>query len=156
MKGRILIKKSPYASCNILVFSKEHAQMRLLLAQRKKGFGIGKFTIPGGQQKAGETLKECSERELSEETGLILLKGKPISLRVIKFCLNPWVLSVGVLAEEYSGSPVNKEKHNHTEWEWYDVHDLPEDLFGPTRIAIMDFFNNKFGDLRWEDIEAYY
>ncbi len=44
---------------------------KVLLAQRSLPPGIGKWGFPGGMQELGETLFECAQRELIEETGIM-------------------------------------------------------------------------------------
>ena len=46
-----------------------HAE-QLLLVQRGRGSGAGRWAIPSGRVELGETLAEAVTRELHEETGL--------------------------------------------------------------------------------------
>jgi 8-oxo-dGTP diphosphatase len=48
---------------------------RLLLIRRGRGFGVGRWCVPGGRVEAGETVGEAVVRELQEETGLEGLCG---------------------------------------------------------------------------------
>ena len=50
---------------------------RLVVVRRARPPAQGLFTLPGGGVEAGETLKQAVERELREETGLIV---EPIDL----------------------------------------------------------------------------
>ncbi len=43
---------------------------RCLLIQRREKVDIGKWGFPGGSLEVGETVTECAERELLEETGV--------------------------------------------------------------------------------------
>ena len=43
---------------------------KVLLIKRGKEPYKGHWSLPGGTQEFGETLKECAKRELKEETGL--------------------------------------------------------------------------------------
>jgi 8-oxo-dGTP diphosphatase len=43
---------------------------RVLLVQRAKPPGIGKWGFPGGHLEMGEAIKDCAVRELREETGI--------------------------------------------------------------------------------------
>ena len=47
-------------------------QDRALLVRRAREPALGEWTIPGGLLEVGETLSEAVERELREETGLIV------------------------------------------------------------------------------------
>ena len=44
---------------------------KVLLARRSLPPGVGKWGFPGGMQELGETLFECAQRELIEETGIM-------------------------------------------------------------------------------------
>ena len=43
---------------------------KILLVQRAKPPGAGKWGFPGGHLEMGETVQECAVRELREETGI--------------------------------------------------------------------------------------
>jgi ADP-ribose pyrophosphatase YjhB (NUDIX family) len=45
-------------------------QDRLLLVERARDPGIGRWAVPGGRVEPGETLAEAARREVLEETGL--------------------------------------------------------------------------------------
>ncbi len=51
---------------------------RVLLVKRKYPPQKGKWAIPGGLVKLGETLQEAAEREIHEETGLIIKAREPV------------------------------------------------------------------------------
>jgi mutator protein MutT len=44
---------------------------KVLLVQRSKPPGVGKWGFPGGHLEMGETVPECAVRELREETGIV-------------------------------------------------------------------------------------
>jgi 8-oxo-dGTP diphosphatase len=46
--------------------------VELLLVQRKNDPGCGSWAVPGGRMKFGESLQQCAEREVKEETGLVV------------------------------------------------------------------------------------
>ena len=53
---------------------------RILLAQRSVPPGIGRWGFPGGMQELGETVHACAERELKEETGIVAVPVRTLSV----------------------------------------------------------------------------
>lgn len=56
----------PYVGVGAVVFRGE----RVLLIQRGKPPRIGQWSLPGGMQETGETVREAAAREVLEETGI--------------------------------------------------------------------------------------
>eukprot|EP00959_Pyramimonas_sp_CCMP1952_P423652 8874283-Pyramimonas_sp.AAC.1 len=56
----------------VLRTNKETNNAEVLLIQRGKEPDKGKWTFPGGGLELGETIAECAEREVLEETGLVI------------------------------------------------------------------------------------
>jgi len=48
---------------------------RVLLVRRKNPPAAGLWAIPGGRLKWGETLRQAAEREIKEETGVLIKAG---------------------------------------------------------------------------------
>jgi len=63
----------PRVAVGAVVFKDE----RVLLVQRGRPPGAGQWAIPGGNVKLGETLQQAAEREVLEETGIIIRAGEP-------------------------------------------------------------------------------
>jgi ADP-ribose pyrophosphatase len=53
---------------------------RVLLIRRGHPPGAGRWSLPGGVIRLGETLREAAERELREECGVEIEVGKPIDV----------------------------------------------------------------------------
>jgi 8-oxo-dGTP diphosphatase len=51
---------------------------KVLLVKRSNAPQKGKWAIPGGSVKLGETLQEAAEREAKEETGLTIKANDPV------------------------------------------------------------------------------
>lgn len=146
--------KIPYTNaCNVIVL---RGDKEILLSQRiEKGYGQGEYAIPGGKQKKGESLEACANRELMEETQLRILKSRPVSLYNNPNPNDPSqkIQTVGVLVEEWKGELATAEIDRHVKWEWYDIENLPEPLFEPTKIAIDQYLDNTYPNLTWQDVE---
>jgi 8-oxo-dGTP diphosphatase len=64
----------PLVAVGAVVFNKD----KVLLVLRAKPPAKNHWTIPGGCVELGETLQEAAEREIREETGLIIRAGEPV------------------------------------------------------------------------------
>lgn len=51
---------------------------RVLLVHRRNPPAKGIWAIPGGRVRLGESLREAAEREIKEETGVIIRAGEPV------------------------------------------------------------------------------
>lgn len=51
---------------------------RILMVKRGRPPAKGLWAIPGGNVELGETLQEATEREIKEETGLVIRAGLPV------------------------------------------------------------------------------
>ena len=81
------------------------ASQRLLLIEKKTGHGQGKVNAPGGKWELGETLAQCAQREMREETGIYTLPlGCIAELRFVERNGPQWLGYVFV-AQEFSGVP---------------------------------------------------
>ena len=64
----------PRAAVGAVVFKDD----KVLLVRRGRPPARGQWAIPGGNIKLGETLQQAAEREILEETGVVIRAGDPI------------------------------------------------------------------------------
>jgi ADP-ribose pyrophosphatase len=71
-------KQKPPPAPKVAVGAVVIEEGRILLVKRKYPPKQGKWAIPGGSVNLGESLQAAAEREVMEETGLIIEAKKPI------------------------------------------------------------------------------
>lgn len=80
MKDRLIIMtesrsfKTPQVAVGAIVIKDE----KILLVKRNKAPHKDLWAIPGGVVELGETLQEAAEREILEETGLVIKAKAPV------------------------------------------------------------------------------
>jgi len=110
----------------------------------------------GGRQRAGETLEQCAVRELMEETSIRLVRSLPVSLfytREDPHDAARMIMSVAVLAEEWSGEPRTQEPESHAGWKWHKLSELPDRPLEPTATAVEQYEEEIYPCLHWDDVE---
>ncbi len=118
-------------------------QDRLLLMKRSDS---GCWGPPGGAVELGETVEAAARRETFEETGLVVGRmtlfgvfsgpelyykypnGDEVYNITIMYLSNDWKNSIRL----------NEE---HTEWHWFSIPDIPEQISPPILPAIRQFIN---------------
>ena len=73
-EGSSIYPQSPRVAVGAFVFKDD----RILLVQRGQSPAKGLWAIPGGSMELGETLQEAAEREIREETGLVIKAREPV------------------------------------------------------------------------------
>lgn len=109
---------------------------KVLLGKRKNAHGSGNWSAAGGHLEFGETIEECAQRELYEETGITAL-----SLH-----LGPWTndiidekkhyITLFVFVTQFEGEPQLREPDKCEGWRWFFWNKLPSPLFPPMTSMI--------------------
>lgn len=103
---------------------------RVLLGKRKNAHGDGTWAPPGGHLEFGETLEQCADREVKEETGLTIKNIRPGSFTNDIFEKeNKHYITIYMLADYVKGVEQVLEPDRCIEWKWFTWGDFPEPLF---------------------------
>lgn len=107
--------------------------------------GEGTWTMPGGKLEFGETFEEGAQREMLEETGIHI---KTEDLEVISLS-NDMVpdthfVTIGMVCKTFQGEPKVMEPDEITEWQWFDLNNLPKNMFSPSARFMKNFCKEKF------------
>ncbi len=117
---------------------------KLLLIKQKT---LGRdWYLPGGTLEDGETLSECVEREVFEETGFTVKAKMLISVADTDF-KNPPLVHILFAVEKVLGSikdvSLIKDRNPITEIRLVDINDLPDYGFSS---AFIELLKNDFKD----------
>mgnify|MGYP001609274800 CR=1 FL=1 len=105
---------------------------KVLLAMKKRGFGMGKWNGCGGKVEEGEEIPIAAAREMREEVGLFAEPANISKVGDIKFHFldNPgWNQHMHVfLVKDWQGEAQESEEMKP---QWFDVKDIPFDAMWP-------------------------
>lgn len=99
----------------------------VLLAMKKRGFGIGKWNGVGGKLNPGETIEQAMIREAQEEISVTLLSLNPVASISFLFPEDKrsWNQEVHVfLSDQWQGDPQESEEMQP---QWFRKDSLPFD-----------------------------
>jgi 8-oxo-dGTP pyrophosphatase MutT (NUDIX family) len=97
---------------------------QILLAMKKRGFGIGRWNGVGGKVKDGEEIVDAVIREAKEEIGVDIINPEKVGLFHFTFPHKPeWDQDVYLfLVEEWKGNPEESEEMKP---KWFAFSDIP-------------------------------
>jgi len=105
--------------------------------------GAGTWTMPGGKLHFGETFEAGAKREVLEETGIVLDEVKVICVNQ-DMTESAHFVTIGLLAETFSGEVKVMEPDEITEWQWFDLSALPTPLYFPSAKVLENYKQQKF------------
>ena len=96
------------------------------------------WTCPGGKQEYDETVLETAIRETKEETNL-LLKDVQVFTATDEFQTDRHFVTIGVISSSYEGELKVMEPEKINEWKWFNLNDLPNNLYTPSKNMIEEY-----------------
>ena len=120
---------------------------KILLGHRSKdkpdtGGIIGRdtWTLPGGKQEFDESILTCVARETKEECNLDLNES---DLEIIgatdDFGPDRHFVTITTVANAYSGEAKVMEPTKEDEWKWFDINNLPSNLYPPSENSLIQY-----------------
>ena len=99
----------------------------ILLAMKKRGFGVGKWNGVGGKldfEKGDRNIVDAAIRETKEEIGVLALNPEKVGVLGFKFPYKPdWDQEVHLfLVKDWQGDPEESEEMRP---KWFPVADIP-------------------------------
>ena len=138
-------KKYPKIGVNVFIFNDKG---EMLMGKRVGKVGYGTWCLPGGHFEWGESLEDCAKRELEEETSLI---GD--ELKYLQLINDPiddaHFVHINFMAEKWHGTPTVTEPDKFSEWKWFDLNKLPDEVFighqkfVPAYLNSISFIDNR-------------
>jgi ADP-ribose pyrophosphatase YjhB (NUDIX family) len=124
---------------------------KILLGHRSKNkkdtggiVGRDTWSLPGGKQEYDETIIECAIRETKEECNLDIVDPK-IIYASDDIAPDRHFVTITTIVSNYSGEVKVMEPDKEDEWKWFDINNLPDNLYPPSEQGIVYYKENIYG-----------
>jgi len=111
---------------------------RVLFGRRSKDASHGDqlWCFPGGLLEYGETFEEGARREIMEEAGIEVENIRfVLAMNTLDFLPKHYV-GMGFMADWKLGVPRPEPGDKMTDWTWFDLDNLPEPIYAPSKLII--------------------
>ncbi len=125
--------------------NQQTGDQEILLAMKKRGFGVGKWNGTGGKFDAekDKTIEDTAKREAREEIGIDIIKMEKVGVNRFPFDIDP-ALEMNVhiyIATEWKNEPVETEEMSP---KWFSVSVIPyADMWDADRIWLPSILAGK-------------
>ena len=114
-----------------------HHSGRVLMLRRSNVHGDGAWSAPGGHIDKGESLEQCAEREVFEETGVTIGNIRFFAVTNDIFeAEGKHYVTIWMSADYERGTAFVAAPEESSEVGWFDAAELPQPLFVPFRNLI--------------------
>jgi mutator protein MutT len=104
---------------------------QILLALKKRGFGVNRYNGIGGKLEINETVEQAMIRETKEEINVTPIKSDEVAVITFNeyFKNQPTIITMHVfISTKWNGEPVETEEMNP---KWFDKNDIPFEQMWP-------------------------
>ena len=100
------------------------------------------WTLPGGKQEYEETIYEAAIRECKEETNLDISNLKVFTASD-SFQPDRHYITINFITASYSGELKIMEPEKIDKWEWFDINELPQNIYTPSKNMITEYIKRE-------------
>ena len=100
------------------------------------------WSLPGGKQEYSETVYETVIREVKEETNLDIANPKVFSVSD-DFQTDRHFVTIEMITNEFSGELKIMEPEKEDEWRWFDLNELPNNIYSPSKKFIEKYLEER-------------
>lgn len=140
--------KTQIVQIAVSVIVRDPTRTKILMGRKVKPPRKDHWIVPGGKLDWGETVSSCGEREVIEETGILIrdlkhlpsLNGEPQftqelvrTNKEVNHFVNFWMFA----DLDYAQTPITREPNKHADWGWFDITNLPDPVWGPIREVLL-------------------
>ena len=116
------------------------SEFGILLVKRAKPPSQGLWAIPGGKVKWGETLQQAAEREIFEETNVIIKAGAPVYVFELieqgADSIDYHYVVIDLIADYVSGQPKAQDDANDAAW--FDIDNLDKETVDYNTLRFLE------------------
>jgi ADP-ribose pyrophosphatase YjhB (NUDIX family) len=134
------MKKVPKVNIDILVIKNKKVLLGLLSPKWQEQ-GKLNYGVPGRDILFGETIGETIKRNIKEEFGCGVKHWTVISVNA-NYALGNHYIGIGVVAE-IDSEPKVLLPDDWERWEWFDIDNMPQNLFAPAKNLIDSYRTHK-------------
>lgn len=118
-----------------------------ILVGKRKGSHARFYSIPGGHLELGETFEEAAIKEIKEETSLEIINPRILCVtNNLKTYREEKVhyISIGLIVNEFKGTPIITEPDKCESWLWVDPANLPQPHFDASEKVVKCYLTGSF------------
>lgn len=134
------MEKAPKISVDILVV-KDRKILLGLLSKKWQEKGEQSYGVPGREIRFGEAIGETVKRNIKEELGCSVKRYTIIAVNA-NYELGNHYIGIGVVVE-IDGEPNVLLPDDWEKWEWFDIDNIPKNLFAPAKNLIESYHAHK-------------